>query len=59
MVERSEFDKPRPGETLEEYLKRHNAHRSEPGELEATNEATPAAELREQYTGAEESKDKK
>ena len=59
MVEKSEFDYPRPGETLEQYLKRHHAHRTGAGDLEAANEKAPAAALREQYTGPEESKDKK
>ena len=59
MVEESESDAPRPGETLEQYLRRHVPDRGEPDELGETNEAAPAAELTEQYTGADPSKLKK
>jgi hypothetical protein len=59
MVEKSEFDNPRPGETLEQYLNRHHPRRPKPDELEAADEEAAAAQLREQYTGANVSKDMK
>ena len=38
MTETYEPDKPRPGETLEEYLIRHKAHPNQPDRREATPE---------------------